>query len=264
MKMNRLHMTPIDRYPGQGFKNSPFWMNALMSQVIMDCKNCISFADDIFVTNKGTLDQHLEELEKLLSALVKAKLKIKPSKISILTETLEVLGFEFKNDKFSIPKASAQAINAIQLPTKKSKVLSFTARCNFFRLWVKNFSEISRPLTALTHKSVDHRRFKMTPEGEEAFKTLKRKIMSSGFLNGPLKKRTFIAYSDASTHCCSFVLYQKNEESQPDCVLGREEEYRMMGAHSRQLIKSEVGASIFKKEVCEGSLLIVELAIILM
>ena len=58
-------------------------MNALMSQVIMDCKNSISFADDIFVTNQ-TLEQHLEELEKLLSALERAKLKIKPSKIQTL------------------------------------------------------------------------------------------------------------------------------------------------------------------------------------
>ena len=96
---------------------------------------------------------------------------------------------------------------------------------------------------------MDHRRFKLTEEAMQAFTRLKKEIMNSTQINGPLIGQSYIAFSDASNQCCSFILYQKNKESQPDEIPeGKEDEYRFLGAHSRTLNKQEKAYPIFKQE----------------
>jgi hypothetical protein len=74
-------------------------------------------------------------------------------------------------------------------------VASFVGLCSFYRRFVPHFAEIAEPLTRVMGKT---KRFEWGPEQQEAFDTLKRKLMSYPILRRPDFQRLFIVQSDAS------------------------------------------------------------------
>jgi hypothetical protein len=77
----------------------------------------------------------------------------------------------------------------------KKAVASFVGLCSFYRRFVPHFAEIAEPLTRVMGKT---KRFEWGPEQQEAFDTLKRKLMSYPILRRPDFQRLFIVQSDAS------------------------------------------------------------------
>ena len=232
----------------QGWKNSPYYMNNLLSQVIMDCKEAVIYADDIFIITKtGRIEDHIIAIEKLVGAIEEAHLRVKPHKLQLITETLDVLGFTFHKDKFSVPLATKQAIQEIKVPISKKRIKGFVNMCGYFRKNVMNFSEMTRNLNNLS--ALDHRKFKMTEEAMNEFTNMKKEMMKAKGISTPIPGATYICYSDASEHTASFVVFQKNNEDQEDDIKDNEDNYRFLGAHSRSFTKAERSYPIFKKEV---------------
>ena len=63
-----------------------------------------------------------------------------------------------------------KAIAEWEAPTSVKGVRSFLGFANFYRRFIKDFSDLVRPLTDLTHKD---RRFSWSLEADAAFKRLK-------------------------------------------------------------------------------------------
>ena len=222
----------------QGFKNSSFWMEALVTQVLSGIEDTLAYCDDIFICTKSEdFNDHLKTIDKVLKSLINARLKIQPAKIKINKPTMNILGLTFSRGKFSIPKARSQAINQIPTPKTLKETRSFVMMVSFFRRYIKNFAEITLPLTNLTKK--DHRSFKWTPEADKSFNDLKNAVATSMELTPPDTTRPFYCSSDASNNCSAFLCWQEDD-------YGRQV---YIGAHSRTFSKSERSYSIFKKEV---------------
>jgi hypothetical protein len=106
----------------QGYKNSPYYMEALMRILLHDIPSAFSFCDDIILPTNGSFEEHMVEVNKILEAIAKAKLKLKPSKIEIAKSTVNILGFVWPNGAISIPEARCQAIRDFPRPkTQKHK-----------------------------------------------------------------------------------------------------------------------------------------------
>lgn len=93
----------------------------------------------------------------------------------------------------------------------KTKVRSFVALANFYRRFIKHFSQIALPLLTLTHKKST---FSWQAPQENAFRVLKSAISSAPVLAYPQWDREFVLTTDASEIGVGAVLEQMDENSQ--------------------------------------------------
>ena len=221
----------------QGFKNSSFFMENLMTQVLSGIEGTLNYCDDIIIATKKSFTHHLETIDKVLKSLNNAKLKIQPAKIKIHQNTMNILGLTYSKGKFSIPEARSQAIRDIPVPKTLKQVRSFLMTVSYFRRYIKNFAQISLPLTELTKS--DHRSFKWTEEANESFQNLKLAVARSMEITPPDISKEFFCSSDASKDCSAFLCWQQDKYGQPEYI----------GASSRTFSKSERSYSTFKREV---------------
>jgi hypothetical protein len=76
----------------------------------------------------------------------------------------------------------------------------------YYRRFIEGFSKIARPVTALLAKKVE---FKWTPECQESFETLKKKLNTAPVLILPDVHKLFSVYSNASYTGLGCVLMQE-------------------------------------------------------
>ena len=84
-------------------------------------------------------------------------------------------------------------------------VRAFLGITGFYRKWIRNYASIAAPLTRLLEKNCQ---FEWTPDCQDAFETLKQKLMSSDVLAFPRDEGMFILDTDASGTGVGAVLSQ--------------------------------------------------------
>jgi hypothetical protein len=101
------------------------------------------------------------------------------------------------------------------MPKMVKDVRSFHGFCNFYRSFIQGFSKITLPLNALTRKGVE---FQWTVAAQEAFDTLKQKMMEAPVLAHPDLSKPFELEVDASGYAIGAVLLQWQEDSKRHLV----------------------------------------------
>ena len=135
-------------------------------------QEAISYVDDIYLgTESKDFNVHLRSLRELFRRLRIANLKLKPEKLNIAGECLDIVGYIWRNGTFSIPKQKCSAIRNFQTPRTQTHVRSFIAMANYFRFFIYKFATIAAPLTELTRKEYE-KAFVWTAEAQEAFTNL--------------------------------------------------------------------------------------------
>ncbi|CAA0840545.1 Uncharacterized mitochondrial protein AtMg00860, partial [Striga hermonthica] len=87
-------------------------------------------------------------------------------------------------------------------------VHSFLGLAGYYRRFIEGFSKIAQPLTNLTKKAV---RFDWSPQCEESFQELKRRLTTALVLSIPDPNLEFTIYSDASKIGLACVLMQQGK-----------------------------------------------------
>ena len=148
----------------------------------------------------------------------------------------EVHYLEHVIDKAGI-RPNPQKLDAVrnwERPKKVTQVRSFTAFCNYYRKFVKNFAEVANLLYALTSNAV---KFTWSEVHEEAFQLLKMRLLQAPILSFPNFSYPFVIDTAASETALGAVLSQ---------VIEGEE--RPMAFESRVLTKTEVNYATTKRE----------------
>ncbi|CAG2249262.1 Retrovirus-related Pol polyprotein from transposon 412 [Mytilus edulis] len=83
---------------------------------------------------------------------------------------------------------------------------------NYYRRFIKDYSKIVCPLTALTHKNQPVK-LKWTPKCQTAFESIKQALITAPVLAYPDLSKPFILTCDASDEAISFVLGQSDFEN---------------------------------------------------
>ena len=91
-------------------------------------------------------------------------------------------------------------------PTDRKGVQRFVGFANFYRKFIKAFSNIIAPITDLTKQTA---RFRWTPEAQTAFETLKDLFTSASILRHPDASLPYILEVDASETAVGAVLSQR-------------------------------------------------------
>ncbi|KAJ9561703.1 hypothetical protein OSB04_006863 [Centaurea solstitialis] len=98
-----------------------------------------------------------------------------------------------------------RSVKSWESPKTPSEVWSFLGLTGYYRKFIKDFSRIAIPLTALTKKNVE---FEWAKEQEEAFTMLKGKLCSAPILALPDGNKGMVVFSDASHLGLGCVLMQ--------------------------------------------------------
>jgi hypothetical protein len=152
-------------------------------------------------------------------------------------DSVEYLGHCVTREGVRPSDDKVRAIRDYPQPRTVTEVRSFLGLSGYYRQYIQNYAEISRPLTVLTKKDHD---FQWDRAQEVAFSSLKSEICSDTVLPYPSMDPTheFRLHTEASNHGISAVLAQVQEG-----------EERPVSYASRQLIPAEKKLSVTEKEL---------------
>lgn len=102
-----------------------------------------------------------------------------------------------------------KAITEWPVPTNLKQIQRFLGFANFYRRFIRNFSTIAAPITALTKKAPS--RILWNPAAQEAFEKLKHRFTTAPILVHPNPKLPFIVEVDASDVGAGAILSQRLE-----------------------------------------------------
>ena len=163
--------------------------------------------NDLLVFSED-VPSHFKKLEDILKALTEANLKIKTSKCLFLTKKVNYLGYSISQQGMSIDQASIDSIKNMPYPKNKRQVQAFLGTTNYFRSFVKNYSDLAEPLYSLLRKD---KKFQWTSTESKSVDLLKDKLSTSPILKLPDFNKTFHLYTDASLVGVSACLMQTDE-----------------------------------------------------
>ena len=193
-----------------GLCNAPATFQRLMHSVLHGLVNkvCLIYLDDIIVFGKSS-QEHLDNLKLVLDRLGEAGLKIKPKKCTLMCKEVAYLGHIISPEGISPNPKKVQTVLDWPVPRTVKEVQSFLGFTNYYRRFIKNFSQIARPLHALTKKSVP---FSWSDAEQTAFNTLKHLTATSPVLQHPDYSKRFILDTDACLSGLGAVFSQLNTD----------------------------------------------------
>lgn len=113
-----------------GLTNAPATFQRLMDRVLssLNWKSCIVYLDDVIVFGK-TLKEQNNNLSRVLDHVIKARLKLKPSKCQFAAEEVIYLGHRINKHGIGTDTSKVEAINRIPVPTDRVKLRRFLPNC---------------------------------------------------------------------------------------------------------------------------------------
>ncbi|KAL0287105.1 UNVERIFIED_CONTAM: Retrovirus-related Pol polyprotein from transposon.6 [Sesamum angustifolium] len=189
-----------------GLTNAPATFSTMMNQVLHGFLDefVVVYLDDIVVYS-GTLAEHVEHLRQVLTRLHEHELYAKVSKCSFAQETISFLGHIMERGRIRMDPKKVQAIEEWRPPSNVHDLHSFLGLANYYRRFVKGYSEIARPVTDLLKKTET---WDWTPQCQVAFDNLKRAMVTDPVLVLPDMSKSFTLETDASDFALGGVLMQ--------------------------------------------------------
>ena len=162
--------------------------------------------------------QHLQHLETIFLALKKYKLKLKRSKCLFAKNKVDYLGHVISEKGITPNPKKIEAVTNYPTPNNADKLRSFLGLANYYRRFIRNYSELTHPLTILTRKN---EQWRWESEQENSFQKVKSLLSSAPILAYPDFTKEFQVHTDASAYGIGAVLAQvrKTTENGTDEVV---------------------------------------------
>jgi transposase InsO family protein len=195
-----------------GLANAPSSFQKYINLTLRDYLDdfCSAYLDDVLIYSSGTLKQHQQHVKKVLAKLAEAGLHLDISKCEFECKETRYLGFIVRaGEGIQMDPKKVKAILGWATPSSVKGVRGFLGFANFYRNFIQNYSEIVRPLVALTHKDVP---FTWSPACDASFQRLKRMFTTGPILVTFDPSRTTIVESDSSGYTTGGVLSQYDDQ----------------------------------------------------
>jgi hypothetical protein len=148
----------------------------------------------------------LVHLEELFKRLHEVNMKIHPKKCEFAVTSVVYLGHKILPNGIMVHWAKVVAIFET---TDVHTLRSFMGLCNYYRIYVQDFSTIVHLLYALLKKDVA---WTCNEKVQEAFDTFKEKLSKFPVLRRPDFSKVFILHTDWSVLGIGAILGQLDEE----------------------------------------------------
>ena len=208
-------VTPFGKYEylrlPMGVSVAPDIFQEKICDLFHDLEHVRAFIDDLLVVSHGTYEEHIAELDVVLTRLSNAGLKCKIDKCFFAEPEIEYLGYIITKDGIKPNPKKVQGILDMRRPTNKTEVRHFVGMVQYYRdLWPRR-SEILLPITNLTKGQKKKGPVDWTPECENAFETIKRLIARDTLLAYPDFNKKFTIHTDASDFQLGAVISQEGK-----------------------------------------------------
>lgn len=166
------------------------------------------FQDDVICIS-SLFEDHLKLLDRVYQRLSEANLTINIRKSQFCRKELKYLGYMVDKHGLRTDPSKVEVIVNYPTPTTPKEVKRFIGMAGWYRRFIQNFSNICRPLSKLTCKNIE---FIWTEEADQAFNTLKSKLISAPILKCPNFNLPFSIQTDASSFAIGGVLTQSYDD----------------------------------------------------
>src|SRR6202789_2364732 len=156
----------------------------------------------IFAEDEPTLQRHTKQV---LERLRKHDLFLKPKKCEFGKTKVEYLGMVIEEGKVSMDRGKLRGIEEWPAPTTVKQVRAFLGFGNFYRRFIRKFSDVARPSNDLLKKD---KVFDWTDECKQFFDDIKRRFTEEPVLMMPDHSRPFQIEADTSKYASGAVLTQ--------------------------------------------------------
>ena len=169
--------------------------------------SAVIYLDDCLVASK-TFDEHLRHLEEVFRRLSDYNLKLKLKKCCFARRDLPFLGYLITCDGVKPDPDNVAQLRKCPTPCSITGVRSFLGLANYYRRFIPQYAQITKPLVDLTRKGT---RFNWSGNCEKAFKAIIQELTSAPILVYPQFDRVFRLSTDASDTGCGAILSQEVE-----------------------------------------------------
>ena len=201
---------------------------------------CTAYLDDILVYSNSE-EEHVMHVRKVLERLRKVGLFLDIKKCEFHKQEVKYLGLIVTTNGIRMDPSKVEAILEWRVPRNLKDVQQFLGFANFYRRFIKDYSKISAPLTALTRKDYEDFVFpwpKNSPQND-AFEKLKKCFTTAPILAHFDPDLETWVESDASDFIASAVLSQ----------VGRDGILRPVAFLSHKMSPAECNYEIYDKEL---------------
>ena len=173
-----------------GLTDMPMEFQKAMDNTIHGIQGVFCFLDDILIESKGSVKEHNETVDKVLSRLDKEGFALKLSKCEFSKTKLIWLGFEIDETEVRPKHSKIEAVMALQPPKSLKQLRSFMGILNHMSRFIPNLQKHTEPLRP-SLKADNKEKFIWSEEANNAFqKTLEL-----------IANITKMHHYDANKHC---------------------------------------------------------------
>ena len=165
-----------------------------------------AYIDDLLIYS-NSLREHKEYVCKILGILRENGLQVDIEKCEFHVEEVLYLGIIVGRHGIKMDPAKVAAVKEWAKPERVKDVQAFLGFANFYRKFIKGFSNVARPLTALTGNIL----WKWTAECQDAFENLKTLICTAPILALYDPDKECVIETDASDYVSAGVFSQPDE-----------------------------------------------------
>jgi len=196
-----------------GLTNAPAVFQRLMQTVIGGLNPpdgpdfvCV-YIDDLLVFS-NSLEDHLQHLHMVMDRLRQAKLKLKPAKCHFVRQSVEFLGHVITPLGLQPNPRQTAAVQEFPVPQSLHQLRQFLGLTSYYRRFIKQYAKMAAPLYRLTKKDS---KWVWDEWCQQAFKSLKQKLVQSPVLMYPDFEKKFVLETDASLSGLGAVLSQTKD-----------------------------------------------------
>ena len=189
-----------------GLTNAPSVFQRLMNKIFEKEFGVfvLVYLDDILVFSRDVAE-HWGHLRQVLGRLRECKLYGRIHKCSFLKDNVQYLGFDVSAEGIKPSDDKIKTILEWPTPQSPRDCRSFLGLCNFYRRFVRGFSNIAQPITELTKEKEP---WSWGEPQEKAFAQLKVAMSTAPVLVFPDFEQQFTLTTDASLVAVGGILQQ--------------------------------------------------------
>ena len=195
------------------FRRLPFGLsqagatfNRFVQKLLGGVKNCRHFVDDVIVSS-ATLDEHIEDLERVFKILKDEGVTLNEEKCSFAKKKVEFLGMVIEEGTIRPSPEKVAAVRNFPRPKSVKELRRYLGLTNFYRGMIKDYAVIVAPLYSLTGLS-PKAAFPWRAEHQKAFEESRDALCAGVQRQMPDLTKPFTVRVDASALGVGAMLLQ--------------------------------------------------------
>ena len=185
-----------------GIASAPAIFQRAMDSILQGIPQVLCYLDDILITGANR-EEHLRNLEKVLSRLQEYGVRVNANKCVFLQSSVEYLGHTIDAEGLHTSPKKVQAIQEAPTPHNQQELRSFLGLLHYYGKFIPNLATMLHPLNELLKKGISWR---WSKDCANAFKQAKKQLSSTTVLAHYDPKLPLRLAGDASSYGIGAVI----------------------------------------------------------